>query len=198
MTDHTAIPDYELADVLTLTTPEQFAAMAGSVRPKILALLSQRALSTKQVAELLGAPKGTAGHHLKVLEAAGLIRIVRTRQVRAVTEKYYGRVARVHRISTDEVQELGQRPDTQALGRTLLRQASTEMAAPPANDPSTVIVVRARLSPEQVRRFAHRLEALSQEFTAEDAPGERVYGFVGSVYLTDLPDTANLPSQDNE
>ena len=43
-------------------------------------------------------PKGTVGHHLKVLEKAGLIRVVRTRQVRALTEKYYGRVARLFEL----------------------------------------------------------------------------------------------------
>ena len=32
---------------------------------------------------------------MKVLEAAGMIRVVRTRRVRAVTEKYYGRTARL-------------------------------------------------------------------------------------------------------
>jgi DNA-binding transcriptional ArsR family regulator len=198
MFDHTAIPDYELEDALMLTAPEQFAALAGSVRPKILALLSQRALSTKQIAELLGLPKGTAGHHLKVLEAAGLIRIVRTRQVRAMTEKYYGRVARIHRIAGSEPADGGQQPNTQALGRNLLRRASAEMAVPPSDDPSTVILVRARLSQSQARRFAHRLEALSKEFTAEDTSGERVYGLVASVYLTDLPDTASLPEQNLE
>ena len=43
-------------------------------------------------------PKGTVGHHLKVLETAGLVRVVRTRQVRALTEKYYGRVARLFEL----------------------------------------------------------------------------------------------------
>jgi DNA-binding transcriptional ArsR family regulator len=194
MSDHTRIPDYELEETLALTTPQQFAAMAGPVRPKILALLSQCALSTTQLAELLALPKGTVGHHLRVLAAAGLIHVVRTRQVRAVTEKYYGRIARQHRIVPEESQELDRHPTAQAMGRALLRQAAVEMVVPPADDPSTAILIRARLSPTHARRFAHRLEALAQEFTVADAPGERVYGLVASVYLTDIPDTAALPS----
>jgi hypothetical protein len=35
-------------------------------------------------------------HHLKVLEGAGLIHVVRTRKVRALTESIYGRVARLY------------------------------------------------------------------------------------------------------
>ena len=51
----------------------------------------------------LDTPKGTVGHHLKVLEKAGLVRVVRTRKVRALTEKYYGRVARLFVLkSTDD------------------------------------------------------------------------------------------------
>ena len=38
-----------------------------------------------------------------MLEAAALVKVVRTRQVRAVTESFYGRVARLYVIkSTDE------------------------------------------------------------------------------------------------
>ena len=47
------------------------------------------------MAGALEIPKGTVGHHCKTLEAAGLIRVVRTRRVRALEEKFYGRTARV-------------------------------------------------------------------------------------------------------
>ena len=60
----------------------------------IITLLEERAASIKQLAEALDKPKGSVGHHVKALEAAGLIRVVRTRQVRAITEKFYGRTAR--------------------------------------------------------------------------------------------------------
>ena len=37
-------------------------------------------------------------NHLRVLEEAGLVRVVRTAKVRALTEKYYGRTARTFLI----------------------------------------------------------------------------------------------------
>src|SRR5215213_5850582 len=91
--------DYEAPEVLVVRKPEQLRAVADDVRAKIVALLRHNARSTQELAEVLEMPKGTVGHHLKVLEGAGLIRVVRTRKVRAMTEKYYGLVARLFRLS---------------------------------------------------------------------------------------------------
>lgn len=69
-----------------------------------MALLRERAATTTELAEAVGLAKGTVAHHLKVLETAGLVRVVRTRQVRALTESFYGRVARLFVLkSTDEM-----------------------------------------------------------------------------------------------
>ena len=190
MTDHTEIPDYNLEDVLYLTTPEQFKAITGSTRPRILGLVSQRAATTKQLAETLGLPKGTVGHHLKVLEDAGLVRVVRTRQVRAVTEKYYGRVARTYRISTDECAPgVSGAPLPRDLVTYPLHQAMSEYApAPEGDDPSTFMITHARVPASRARDFALRLEALTNEFSQQTTPGEKVYGLVAGVYITNWPD----------
>jgi DNA-binding transcriptional ArsR family regulator len=68
-------------------------ALADSLRLEIFARVRERPASTTELAAALQRPKGTVGYHLKILERAGLVRIVRTRRVRAVTEKYYGPVA---------------------------------------------------------------------------------------------------------
>lgn len=72
---------------------------------RIVALLRERAASTTELAAELRLAKGTIGHHLKVLEEAGLVRVVRTRQVRAMTERFYGRVARLFLIKGEEEDE---------------------------------------------------------------------------------------------
>jgi DNA-binding transcriptional ArsR family regulator len=69
------------------------AALSDEFRLTLLDRLSRQPASTTQLARGLGRPKGTVGYHLKVLERAGLVRVVRTRRVRAVTEKYYAPVA---------------------------------------------------------------------------------------------------------
>ena len=76
-------PDYEADDVLVVREPEQLRALGDDLRSRIVVLLRERALSTTELAERLELPKSTVGHHVKVLEKAGLVRVVRTRQVRA-------------------------------------------------------------------------------------------------------------------
>jgi DNA-binding transcriptional ArsR family regulator len=96
-------PDYEADDILVVSETEQLRALGDDARHRIVGLLRERAMSTTELAERVGLAKGTVAHHVKVLEAAGLIQVVRTRRVRALTESFYGRVARLFVIkSTDE------------------------------------------------------------------------------------------------
>ena len=97
--------------------------MSDELRARIIALLRERAWSTQELSRELDIPKGTVGHHVKVLERAGLIRVVRTRQVRAVTEKYYGRVAKLFLYEAEDPR------DARALGAITLRQAAHEASS---------------------------------------------------------------------
>ena len=164
----------------------QLRAVADATRRRILSLLRERAASTTELAEALGQPKGTVGHHVKVLEDAQLIRVVRTRKVRALTEKYYGRLARLYRIVADDSEPL----DTAAFGALMLRQAADEVApdAGMGDDPSGLVVVHARVAVGNARRFQQKLEELASDFQSLDDEEERVYGFVAGVYATDLRD----------
>lgn len=153
--------DYDAPDTLLVAAPEQLRALADEVRVAITALLRERAFSTQQLSERLAIPKGTVGHHLKVLEHAGLVHVVRTRQVRAVTEKFYGRTARLFLFQSEDP------ADTRALGGSVLRQAAGEIE----RSPSVVTFghPRARLSAADMRRFERRLKRLADDFLAADA-----------------------------
>ena len=78
---------YPLHDLLALEGPDQFRALFEDTRIDIIELLSERAATTSQLADALGRPKGTIGHHLGVLADAGLVRVVRTKKVRALEAK---------------------------------------------------------------------------------------------------------------
>src|SRR5699024_8136111 len=96
-----AVPDYELPDELLLNEPQQYRALFEDTRQQIVSLLSERAATISELAEVLSKPKGTIGHHMNVLARVGLVHVVRTERVRALTAKYWGRTARVfyyHRI----------------------------------------------------------------------------------------------------
>jgi DNA-binding transcriptional ArsR family regulator len=176
-------PDYELDESLSLTSPAQFEALANPLRFRILVLLNERAATTSQLAHLLGCLKGSAGHHLRVLTAAGLVRVVRTRRVRGGTERYYGRTAR--QLQLDAADRLG-RPEL------LLNLVAGELATRPP-DPAEVVQLRhLRLTQEQAKALAERLvEAVDQVEPA--GPDRPLYGLLLGVYRTDLP---SLPPED--
>ena len=183
--------DYELDEILEVRRPDQFRAVGDPTRQRIISLLSERAATTSQLAEALGQPKGSVGHHLKVLEEAGLIRVVRTRQVRAITEKYYGRTARLFDFMHGEG-DLAREPTLQ-----LLRQVMNEYVAPGSEEwPADVLTLRhARIPASRAEEFTRRVLEVADEFTdLETVQGERVYGLLAGVFLTDLPE---LP-QDEE
>src|SRR5690242_6222423 len=94
-----APPDYDLADRLALTEPSQVKALGHPVRNTILSLLHERAATVSELAVALGRPKSTVAHHVKVLREAGLLRVVRTRRVRAIDERFYGRTARLFYVA---------------------------------------------------------------------------------------------------
>jgi DNA-binding transcriptional ArsR family regulator len=181
--DHFA--DYEAEDVLVVREPEQLRAVADDLRAKIIALLRQRARSTQQLAEELSLPKGTVGHHMTVLENAGLIRVVRTRKVRAMTEKFYGRTARLFLFQAEEA------PDTvPGMGASMLRNAADEVSQ--ANAGVNFAHVRSRLSKKDARRLGRRLDRLVKDFQAAeqrdgDGSGE-LFSFVSAFWS---PDGAN-------
>jgi hypothetical protein len=47
----------------------------------------------------------------------------------------------------------------------------------------------ARIPADKAQEFADRVKELAEEFRSlERVPGERVYGLISGVYLTDLPE----------
>ena len=69
-------------------------ALGDPLRSTILDLVLERAMTVTELADALRRPKGTVAYHVDVLVDAGLLQVVRTRKVRAVEERFYGRTAR--------------------------------------------------------------------------------------------------------
>src|SRR5215468_6674290 len=92
------IPDYDLEEMLVVTAPEQLRALADPLRATLLELVLERAATVTEMAEATGRPKSTVAYHVNTLVDAGLLRVVRTRRVRAIEERFYGRMARTYYI----------------------------------------------------------------------------------------------------
>jgi DNA-binding transcriptional ArsR family regulator len=140
--------------------PKQLRALGGELRGRIIGLLRERAWSTQEVSAELGVPKGTVGHHLKVLESAGLIRVVHERKVRAVTEKFYGRVARLFLFQIEDP------ADARAAGASTLRDAAFQLERASAG--AAWGLVLSRLDAADAKRFGRRVERLLEDFRASD------------------------------
>ena len=185
MTDHTAAPDYELDESLEITEPAQYRAMFEPTRMEIVSFLLERAATTSELAIALDNPKGTVGHHLKVLEEAGLVRVVRTKRVRALEARYYGRTARVflyHGIGEARTQS-----------QRVLANAAAEIARVPAETelPHTGNIRYARIPAERAEEWIQRLNSLLIEYSRQPRGGELTYALVVGLYPTDrgsLPD----------
>src|SRR3954454_19071893 len=98
-------PDYDLADRIALTSPAQVKALSHPLRTADLHLLHERAAVVSGLAAALERPKSTVAHHVKVLADAGLVQVVRTRRVRAIDERFYGRTARMFSVSVERSTE---------------------------------------------------------------------------------------------
>lgn len=173
-----------MRDHLTIRGREQLHAIGDPTRWRILGRLLVGPASIQELAHALGAAKGTIGHHVRVLEGAGLIRVAETKRVRGVTEKRYLRVARQFRLPETEVDGAG--PDTAYLPvRAALAEARPSVGKP---DPSLSFVVRARMPAARAKRFADLISQIAAEF-ADGAPGTgETFGFVGAIYTPDWAD----------
>ncbi|MEW2519057.1 ArsR/SmtB family transcription factor [Actinacidiphila alni] len=155
-------PAEGVEDVVRLTTDEQLRAVNNLVRHRIIRLLRDGPATISQVAEKLGLLKGSSSYHVRVLERAGVIKVVRTRKVRGVTERYYAPTSR-----QIELPDPGQgQPDV------LMRHALADLEAAPADPARVVRLQHARIGAAKFAEFADRLMALMDELGAASEPEE--------------------------
>ena len=183
MSSNIEVPDYDLADDMDVSTAVGLRAMADPLRSTVLDLLLERAATVSEIASAVGRPKSTVAHHVNVLVDAGLLRVVRTRRIRAIDERYYGRTARLFRVGVN-------RQSDGSLMATFANDLSVAAAeAAPAHEIDDIrsILRHARIPRERVREFWEQLLTLSQEFTQLPRSGDTVYGFVAGLYPTNHP-----------
>jgi DNA-binding transcriptional ArsR family regulator len=148
--------------VFRVETDQQLHAVGSLARHRVLRVLRDGPATVTQIADRLGIAKGSSHYHVGVLAKAGLIRVVETRKVRGVEERYYAMAA-----TAIELPESGPgEPDH------LMRHALADLESAPANDQKTVRLKHARLSPAAFGAFEARLHALIDELTELSDPQE--------------------------
>ena len=187
------IPDYHLDEMVVVTAPQQLRALADPLRTTLLELLLERAATVTEMARAVDRPKSTVAYHVNLLLDAGLLRVVRTRRVRAIEERYYGRVARTVYIGA-----LNRPEDTQVVAAINgLAEAAAESAPAHAADQLRCLLVHARIPIEEVRNFWTQVQEVARRFAQIPRAGDQVYGFAAGLYPTDaptLPETVRDPT----
>ncbi|WP_433166451.1 ArsR/SmtB family transcription factor [Kribbella sp. CA-247076] len=185
MSINTPVPDYELEETIELTTAEQVRAISDPLRTTILGLLHERAATVTELATAVKRPKSTVAHHVKVLTDAGILRVVRTRRVRAIEERFYGRAARMFyvglgRSGADGVPlppdfndfEVAAKESTAAYDAGQLRS----------------FIRHARIPEERAAEFWQQVDRIIHEFDQLPRAGDTTYGFTVGLYpILDYP-----------
>ena len=176
-------PDYELADRMALTEPAQVRAIGHPVRTTILQLLHERAATVTELAAAIARPKSTVAHHVDVLTRNGLLRVVRTRKVRAIEERFYGRTARLFYVAAE--------PASTGAGTSGdfndFEVAARESATAFEEGRLWGFIRHARISEDQASAFWARMAELVDEFDRLPRSGDTVYGFTIGIYPTAYP-----------
>jgi DNA-binding transcriptional ArsR family regulator len=192
----------ELPPQLVLSTDQQFKAIADPLRSKILGIIQTRPATAKQIADRLGEAPGNTGHHLQVLEKAGLAQVVATRVVRGIIAKYYTRTARIFSF----------RFPPEVTGETPMiidilehaRQELFEAIAAYGDKPCQGAFPHVRISAERAQVYQERLEGLLADLLHEPVdPHGQVYGlvyqmFLAPPYLQDAPASPSPQGDDGD
>lgn len=186
----------EPAETIQFDTLDFLDELANPIRARIMRRL-KRPNTIAAVAEALSVPVTRLYHHVNRLEAAGVIRVVATRQVGSVIERRYQVVARAFQIapeyfesrdSAEVAAAVGSIYDMAKLG--LQREIETGTLDFTEDDDSTTMSFgHLMLTPARQVELQRRLEELLADFTSDaaddDPDATRVALFIASHPETD-------------
>ncbi len=194
MSSEGPLPDYDLDDFVEVSSPAQLSAIAHPLRSTILDLVLERAATISELAAAVGRPHGTVNYHVKVLVDAHMLRIVRTRRVRAMEERYYGRTARTLNIG------VFRRPGDTTTPVCINELTVAAAESVPAHEADTLYTTmrHARIPRESAADFWRRVEALIRDFSQLPRSGGTVYALAAGLYPTDHPTLPPAAKPDDE
>ena len=177
------IPDYQLADTVDIDSSAGLRAIADPLRQKLLDLVLERAATVSEMAQAVDRPKSTVAHHVQVLVDAGLLRVIRSRRVRAIDERFYGRTGRIFSIS------VRRRPGDSSIPVCINDLSVAAAESVPAHEADTLwsTLRHVRIPRTTAAQFWERVEQLIRDFSELPREGDTVFGFAAGLYPTDYP-----------
>ena len=184
--------------IRTVGSPEEIKALAHPLRRRILELMIDAPITTKQVADRIGEKPTKLYHHVETLESAGFLRLVRTQKKRGTVEKYYEAVAKRFVMDRQAVEVCSQSDAEQGeletiiatsldetLGEIRGAMASGLIRADDDTGESVFIRSHLRMTPLQMTILLERLQEWIREVQgSHDADAELEYGLTVAFYPT--------------
>lgn len=183
---------------LTISTLEQFKAMNDKVRMRILSIIRHQPATAKQLADRLGATPGAIGHHLHVLEAAGLVQVVALRVTRGIIARYYTRTARIFMYDLPL-----EYPEASSVSIKFLGDARDELADATLDYKEETSLYsgfpHARISREKAEKYSERLRSIAEDLYMEpDDPDGEVYGLSVALFRSPAWLGSKVDTQEKE
>ena len=159
---------------LTVSTEQQFKAISDMVRSRILGVIQHQPLTAKQIALRLHATPGAVGHHLHVLEEAGLGKGVGRRITRGIVASYYTRTARIFDYDLPPDVRGFHTVDLDLVARMQTEMLDSSVSYEGEDSTRWYAFPRTRLSLEKAMEYRQRFTALLDEMIEEkpDPQGE--------------------------
>lgn len=184
----------------TVERSDQIKALANPLRQRILELMIEAPITTKQVADRLGEKPTKLYHHVDTLEAAGLIKLVKTKRKRGTVEKYFEAVAERFvmdraavevRAVTDDEQGRLETIISSSLDETLseIRESMGTGLIRADDDSGESVFVRShlRMTPLQMSVLVERLQEWIRDCQgSHDPDAEMEYGLTVAFYPTKI------------
>lgn len=182
MSTNQQLPDYELEDARVVSTPQEVKAIFDPFRGTLLELLLERAATVQELAAAVGRPKSTVAYHVGLLADAGVLKVVRTRKVRGIDERFYGRTARIFYVG-------GHRPEHPERMPNYITTAAAESVPAHRDDKLRAIKRYAWIAEQDAEEFWLRVFALVNEYAQLPRSSEagQAYAFLAAIYPTDHP-----------
>ena len=182
----------------TLGRPERIKALANPLRQRILQLMIEAPITTKQVADRLGEKPTKLYHHVETLEGVGLVKLVKTKRKRGTVEKYYQAVAERFILDRKAVEVRvvadGEQGQLETIISTSLDDTLDEIRGSMAaglieagDDSGESVFIRThlRVRPTQMSRLIEHLQEWIQQCqTSHDPEADQEYGLTVAFYPT--------------
>jgi DNA-binding transcriptional ArsR family regulator len=184
MSSNHQLPDYELNDLRIVSTTQELKALFHPLRGVLTDLVLERSATVNEMAAAVKRPPSSVAHHVGVLVNAGLFKVVRTRKVRSIDERFYGRTARIFYVGQVQPSQLKDMTN-------VLVEAATESRPAHETDRLRAIHRHARIPQERAALFWDQVFELVRTFSAFPREGETSYAFVAALYPADYPTLPN-------